>query len=269
MGSCTIGRDVRTDRAALGAARDQLPVARGAFGLHRGIRPGRFAPGIRGRGRRRPFHGAHHVQGHAGVPVDPRDQRGDRGRRRLVQRLDRPRIDRLLGPRPAPRGAARDGCPRRAHRATRPRRARRSRASARSSSRRSAPTRTIPPSTPRPCSRRRSSAMARWVGRSAATRPASGPSPTRPSATSGEPRTGRPTRSIAVAGDIDACGGGRARRRGIRHGQREDPGLRPCAAVARRRARPGSASVRPRRPSSSSGSRRCVAIIPTAGSWRS
>src|SRR5688572_23981579 len=45
--SCTIGRDVRTDRAALGAARDQLPVARGAFGLHRGIRPGRFTPGIR------------------------------------------------------------------------------------------------------------------------------------------------------------------------------------------------------------------------------
>ena len=129
-GSCTIGRDVRTDRAALGAARDQLPVARGAFGLHRGICPGRFAPGIRGRDRRRPFHGAHHVQGHAGVPIDALDQRGDRRRRRLVQRLDRPGIDGLLGPRPAPRGPARGRCPRGAHRAARCSMPRRSRASA-------------------------------------------------------------------------------------------------------------------------------------------
>ena len=45
-GSCTIGRDVRTDRAARRATRHQLPAARGAFGLHRRVRPGRIAPGI-------------------------------------------------------------------------------------------------------------------------------------------------------------------------------------------------------------------------------
>ena len=61
--SCTIRRDVRTDRAARGAARHQLPASRGPFGLHRRVRPGRIAPGDAGRGRRGPFHGAHHVQG--------------------------------------------------------------------------------------------------------------------------------------------------------------------------------------------------------------
>ena len=44
-------------------------------------------------------------KGTAGLSVDALDQRGDRGRRRLVQRGDRPRIDRLLGPRA--RGASR------------------------------------------------------------------------------------------------------------------------------------------------------------------
>ena len=52
--SCTIRGDVRTDRAARGAARHQRPAARGTFGLHRRVRPGRFAPGIRRGGRRRP-----------------------------------------------------------------------------------------------------------------------------------------------------------------------------------------------------------------------
>ena len=50
------------------------------------------------------------------LPVDPRDQRGDRGRRGLVQRRHRPRIDRLLGARAAPRGRPRDGRDRRADR---------------------------------------------------------------------------------------------------------------------------------------------------------
>ena len=59
-------------------------------------------------------------KGTARLPVDARDQRGDRGRRRLVQRRDRPRVDRLLGPRPAARGGPRDG---RARRADRPARA--------------------------------------------------------------------------------------------------------------------------------------------------
>ena len=118
--SCTIGRDVRTDRAAPRAARHQLPGPRGAFGLHRRVRPGRFTPGERRGGRRRPFHGAHHVQGHGGLPDDARDQRGDRGCRRFVQRRHRPRIDRLLGPRPDPRGDPGDGRPGRADRPPHP-----------------------------------------------------------------------------------------------------------------------------------------------------
>ena len=44
-------------------------------------------------------------KGTAALPVDPRDLRGDRGRGRLVQRRHGPRVDRLLGPRPAARGA--------------------------------------------------------------------------------------------------------------------------------------------------------------------
>ena len=39
----------------------------GAFGLHRGVRPGRFAPRDARAGRRRALHGAHHVQGNGRV----------------------------------------------------------------------------------------------------------------------------------------------------------------------------------------------------------
>ena len=46
-------------------------------------------------------------KGTAGYPSIARDLRGGRGRRRLRQRRHRPRVDRLLGPRPAPRGGAR------------------------------------------------------------------------------------------------------------------------------------------------------------------
>src|SRR5512134_4105445 len=42
--SCTIGGDVRTDRAAIGAACHQRHAPRRTFGLHRGIRPRRLAP---------------------------------------------------------------------------------------------------------------------------------------------------------------------------------------------------------------------------------
>ena len=57
-------RDVRTDRAARRAARDQRPAPAARVGLHRGVRPGRLAPRDRRAGRRRPLHGAHHLQGH-------------------------------------------------------------------------------------------------------------------------------------------------------------------------------------------------------------
>src|SRR4029079_5217870 len=95
--------DVRTNGAASGAARDQRQASGRTFGLHRGVRPGRFAPGNARAGRRGPFHGAHHLQGHEAVPLDPGDLRGDRGRRRLLQRCDGPGVARLLGPRPAAR----------------------------------------------------------------------------------------------------------------------------------------------------------------------
>ncbi len=122
--SCTIGRDVRTDGAALGAACHQCPAFRRAFGLHRGIRPRRLAPRDTRGGRRRALHGAHHVQGDGPLPVDAGNLRGDRGRRWLVQRGDRPRIDGLLGPGPATRGDAGDGRAGRADRPADPRRRR-------------------------------------------------------------------------------------------------------------------------------------------------
>ena len=43
-------------------------------------------------------------KGTARYPVEPGDQRGDRGRGRLGERRDGPRVHRLLGPRPAARG---------------------------------------------------------------------------------------------------------------------------------------------------------------------
>ena len=104
-----------------------------------------------GPGGRRPLHGAHHVQGHGGLPDDPRDLRGDRGRRRQLQRGDRPRVDRLLGPRPGPPGGPGGRRRRRAHRPAPARGRTRSTTSARSSSRRSGPTSTTRRSTPRSC----------------------------------------------------------------------------------------------------------------------
>ena len=102
----------------------RLPGA--AFGLDRRLRPRRVAPRD-ARGQAGVAHFMEHItfKGTTALPVDPGDLRGDRGRRRLVQRRDRPRIDRLLGPRPAPRGDPGDGRPRRADRpaatSTRPR----------------------------------------------------------------------------------------------------------------------------------------------------
>ena len=62
--SATIPRDVRTNRAAGRAARDLRPVARRALGLDRRVRPRRLAPRDGRPGRRRPLHGAPHLQGH-------------------------------------------------------------------------------------------------------------------------------------------------------------------------------------------------------------
>ena len=44
-------------------------------------------------GRRRPFHGARHLQGDARLPDDERPIPGGRGCRRQLQRRDRPRVD--------------------------------------------------------------------------------------------------------------------------------------------------------------------------------
>ena len=64
-------RDVRTDRAARRAPRHQRPAPGGALGLHRRVRPRRLAPRDRRPGRRRPFHGAPHLQGHDGLSHRP------------------------------------------------------------------------------------------------------------------------------------------------------------------------------------------------------
>ena len=135
-------------------------------------------------------------KGTAAYPIDARDQRGDRGRRRLVQRRDRPRVDRLLGPRA--RGARRE-------RAidvlgeliVRPRPRRRRHRQRAGGHRRGDPLVPRRPGRVRQIlfqhgdvRRRRRSAA-----RSAATRRTSGPCRRRRSATSGGRPTGRPTRS--------------------------------------------------------------------------
>ncbi len=187
--------DVRTDRAARRTPSDQRPASGGTLGLDRRVRAGRVAPRDRRTGRRRPFHGAPDLQGHDRLPDDACHQRGDRGGRRLVQRRDRPRIDRLLGPRPAARDRPGDGCRRASSSSGRGSTTPTSRASARSSSRRSARTSTTRRSTARSCSRRRCSATDRWVARSAARRRTSRRCRRTPSTTSGGRPTGRRTRS--------------------------------------------------------------------------
>ena len=207
-------------------------------------------------------------KGTSAYPIDARHQRGDRGRRWLVQRGDRSRIDRLLGPRPAPRigaGGRRAG---RADRAPDAARRARSRTSGRSSSRRSVRISTTRPSTARSCSRPRSSATGRSVARSAATRPASGPSPRRPSAPSGARRTGPPTRSSPWPA---TC---RMRTPSTSSGRRSGRATASCpGSRPRRSCRPAhgwpSASATRRRRSCAWGSRPCTAITRTAGRSRS
>ncbi len=267
--SCTIGR--MFERTALPAGprviSARLPAARSvsvAAYVLAGSRLETPRPD-----RRRPLHGAPHVQGHGGVPDDARDQRGDRGRRRLVQRGDRPRIDGLLGPRPAPRGRARDGRRRRADRPAHARRGATSRASGRSSSRRSARTSTTRPSTARSCSRPRCSATGRSGARSAARRPTSGRSPTaaihdfwRDDVPAGQHGRGGRRRPRARRGD-------RARRRRVRDGQRRRPRVRAGARPARRPAGPHRQARHEPGAARASASRRSTATTPTAGRWPS
>ena len=234
-----------------------------ALGLHRRVRPGRIAPRDRRRDRRRPLHGTHHVQGHGRVPDHARDQRGHRGRRRVLQRRDRPRVDRVLGARPAARDRARRGRARRADRPSDARRRARSRASARSSSRRSARTSTTRPSTARSSSRTRCSATGRWAARSAATRPASARCPRTPIRSFWRAAYRPANTVVAVAGDLEHDGGASSSSAAaFGTGQRDGPGVRrrrrccppasgsrsASAARHRRRSGPRPAGAAPRPP---------------------
>ena len=255
---------VRTNRAAGRAARHQRQDARRAFRLHRGLRPGRLAARNGCRSRRRALHGAHHVQGHVGLPSTRAISEAIEGvggsfnaatdRESTVYWVRVPR-----------REAAGDGCRRRADRPSVPRTTT-STTNARSSSRRSAPTSTTRPSTARSCSRGRCSGTGRWGARSAATRPASAPCPPH------DPRL--------LADDVPA--GQHRHRRGRRHGPRR--ARRPGVG----RLRDGQRSFRrsrrlrrcpPARGSSANGAtpgptddrraRASGATIPMPGPWRS
>ena len=198
-------RDVRTDRAARRAARHQRPAARRRA---RSPSPPTSWPA---RASRRPSRPASPTswstspsRARPRYPIDPGDQRGDRGRRRLVQRRHRPRVDGLLGPRPAARGDPGDGRPRRADRPADASTTARSRASGRSSSRRSARYLDDPAEYCQILFQRRCSATGRWAARSAATRPTSGrlPDAADPRLLGG--RRYRPANTVvAVAGDLD------------------------------------------------------------------
>ena len=268
----TIARDVRTDRAARRAARDQRPASRGALGLDRRLRPRRLAPRDRRPGRRRPLHGAPHVQGH------------DRATRRPARS---PRRSRASAARSTPPPTASRPSTGSASRAARPTRAMdvlgelivrprlddgrdRQRADGHH---RGDPlaTSTTRPSTARSCSSRRCSATAplgrEICGDEADIRALPG---------GGDPRllaahaTGRPTRSSRSPATSATT-----RRVGLAAtafgtGQRRDPGLRAGAGAARpaRACCTGKRDTTPG-PARASASRRSAATIPTAGRSRS
>ena len=268
--SGTIACDVRTDRAARRAPRDQRPAPGGALGLDRRLRAGGVAARDRRPGRRRPLHGAPHLQGHDRLPVDPRDQRGDRGRRRLVQRRHGSRIDRLLGARPAPRGGPRDGRHRRADRPAAAR-GRRHRERARGHHRGDPlvprrPVRVLPDPVPDRDVRRRSAGardLRRGVGHP-------GPAGRGASTTSGGAAYRPANTVVAVVGDLghDEAVGARPRP-AFGTGNGVGPGLRPGAGPAGRPAGPRPASATRARPRSASASRPSIATTRTAGRWPS
>ncbi len=100
--------DVPTHRTARWAACHLRPPARVAQRVGGCVRAGRLPPGIARRGRRRALHGAPHVQGDGRLSVEPGDQRGGRGCRRLRQRGHGSRVHGLLGACPAPPGSQGD-----------------------------------------------------------------------------------------------------------------------------------------------------------------
>ena len=243
-----------------------------AFGLHRGLRPRRLAPrDARARPASPTSWSTSRSRAPTRYPVDAGDLRGDRGRRRLVQRRHRPRVDRLLGPRPAPRGDPGDGRPRRADRP----------ADASTTTEIDGERTVIVeeirsylddpaeyaqilfqqamfgdgPLGPRDLRRR-----GRHPGAARGRR----------SATSGGRRTGRPTRSSPSPATSTTTRRVELAAAAFGTGQRRGPGLRR----RRRRCRPASArSCRPARhdpgPARSSASRRSAATTPTRGSWPS
>ena len=105
--SCTIGRDVRTNRAAVGAARHQRPAPRRAFGLHRGIRPRRLAPRD---ARRRPASPTSWSTSRSrGRPASPRPGRSPRRSRASAARSTRRPTASRRSTGSASRGARRRG----------------------------------------------------------------------------------------------------------------------------------------------------------------
>ena len=202
------------------------------------------------------------------LPVDARDQRGDRGRRRLVQRGHRSRIDRLLGARPAPRGGPRDGRHRRADRPAAPRGRRYPERTDRDHRgdplvpRRSV--RVLPDPVPDRDVRRRAAGardLRRGIRHPGASRGSR-------SATSGGPPTGRPTRSSRSSATChttrrSASPGRRSERATawsrVSHRLRSCRPDRACAPASATRARRSSASAC--RPS--------IGTTRTAGRWRS
>ena len=196
--------------------------------------------------------------------------RGDRGRRRVVQRRDRPRVDRLLGPRPAPRGDPGDGRPRRADRPAEPRRG--------GDRRRAGRDRRGDPLVPRRSRRarpdplpagdvRRRRARARDLRRRG--RDPGAARRDDPRRSGGRP-TGRRTRSSRSPATSTTTQAVELAARGVRQRQRGRARVRPGARAAGRRAvdpprpprrEPGPAD--PRR------ARRSAATTPTPGSSRS
>ena len=236
----TIGRDVRTDRAACRSPRvisARLPG--GALGLDRRVRPGGLAPRSARPGRRRPFHGAHHLQGHARPTHRPalisEAIEGVGGSFNAA--TDRESTVYWVA-RPAPRGRPGDGRHRRAHRPARPRRRDEIEQRARrSSSRRSARTSTTRPSTAR-CLFQHGDVRRRAAGPRDLRRRGGHPGPAR----SGHPRllgatTYRPANTVvAVAGDLTHAEAVEPRGGGVRARQRRDPAVRAGARAARRAA---------------------------------
>ena len=214
-----------------------------------------LAPGDARGGRRRPLHGAPHVQGHGGVPVDAA-RSARRSRASAARSTRRPTASRpstgpaSRGARPSPG----DGRARRADRPAAPRR-RRDRPRARRH-RRGDPlaTSTTRPSTPRSCSSRRCSGTGRWAARSAATRTAIRALPRRRSAPSGARRTGPRTRSSPSPATSSTTRPSPWRRAAFGRGNGIVPAFAPAPAlpagerVLARPARHDAGPARPRRP---------------------